>query len=90
MCSNVTLQISRDSTDPSLSRSLPRNQVPEWSASYINYKGLKKHIKSVVGRSKQGEALDLAGESTGKPSMRLSHGALLLTVCPPLRLFLRP
>lgn len=41
---------------------LPRNQVPEWAASYINYKGLKKLIKTAAEASKHGSDLDLAGE----------------------------
>ncbi|RPA90314.1 glycerophosphocholine phosphodiesterase [Choiromyces venosus 120613-1] len=41
-------------------KSLPRNQVPEWSSSYIDYKGLKKHIKAAIsGQRTTGEA-DLA------------------------------
>jgi glycerophosphodiester phosphodiesterase len=40
---------------------LPRNQVPEWAASYINYKGLKKLIKAAVETAKAGEKADLAG-----------------------------
>lgn len=45
-------------------QNLPRNQVPEWSASYINYKGLKKLIKSAQkDADNQGDA-DLAGELT--------------------------
>lgn len=41
--------------------SLPRNQVPEWSASYIDYKGLKKLIKSASRAQQAGEEVDLAG-----------------------------
>jgi hypothetical protein len=40
---------------------LPRNQVPEWSSNYINYKGLKKLIKAVAQTSKIGQEADLAG-----------------------------
>jgi hypothetical protein len=43
---------------------LPRNQVPEWAASYINYKGLKKLIKNAAEASKDGSAPDLAGKFT--------------------------
>ena len=43
---------------------LPRNQVPEWAASYINYKGLKKLIKNAAESSKDGSAPDLAGMFT--------------------------
>jgi glycerophosphodiester phosphodiesterase len=32
-------------------RNLPRNVVPEWSASYISYKALKKLIRSVAEKS---------------------------------------
>ncbi|TVY64324.1 Glycerophosphodiester phosphodiesterase GDE1 [Lachnellula suecica] len=41
-------------------RNLPRNQVPEWSASYINYKGLKKLIKAAAATAKSGNDVDLA------------------------------
>ncbi|CAJ2512108.1 Uu.00g077330.m01.CDS01 [Anthostomella pinea] len=41
-------------------RSLPRNQVPEWASSYINYKGLKKLIKAAAETAKAGERVDLA------------------------------
>lgn len=43
-------------------RSLPRNQVPEWSSAYINYKGLKKLIKAAVEASKTGQDADLTGD----------------------------
>jgi SPX domain protein involved in polyphosphate accumulation len=43
-------------------RSLPRNQVPEWSSAYINYKGLKKLIKAAVDNVKTGKDIDLSGE----------------------------
>ncbi|EER24982.1 glycerophosphodiester phosphodiesterase, putative [Coccidioides posadasii C735 delta SOWgp] len=42
-------------------RNLPRNMVPEWSASYIKYKSLKKLIKSAIQAKKNGEEPDLAG-----------------------------
>ncbi|KAH6676133.1 glycerophosphodiester phosphodiesterase GDE1 [Plectosphaerella plurivora] len=41
-------------------RSLPRNQVPEWASSYINYKGLKKQIKAAAETAKTGAHVDLA------------------------------
>ncbi|OLN92276.1 Glycerophosphodiester phosphodiesterase GDE1 [Colletotrichum chlorophyti] len=41
-------------------RNLPRNQVPEWAAFYINYKGLKKLIKAAAQSAKNGETVDLA------------------------------
>jgi glycerophosphodiester phosphodiesterase len=40
---------------------LPRNQVPEWASSYINYKGLKKLIKASIQTAKEGGEIDLAG-----------------------------
>jgi len=47
-------------------RNLPRNQVPEWASSYINYKGLKKFIKTAAeGERQEGEA-DLAGRRMHK------------------------
>ncbi|KAJ4296714.1 Glycerophosphocholine phosphodiesterase [Kalmusia sp. IMI 367209] len=42
---------------------LSRNQVPEWASSYINYKGLKKLIKTAAESVKGGEDPDLAGKS---------------------------
>ncbi|KAH8842435.1 hypothetical protein MCOR27_005767 [Pyricularia oryzae] len=41
-------------------RNLPRNQVPEWSSAYIDYKGLKKLIKAAGATSKNGGQADLA------------------------------
>lgn len=41
-------------------RNLPRNQVPEWSTSYIQYKALKKIIKSAGEMSKRGDGTDTA------------------------------
>ena len=41
--------------------SLPRNQVPEWSSAYIDYKGLKKLIKATAEATKNGKKADLAG-----------------------------
>ena len=56
-------------------RNLPRNQVPEWASSYINYKSLKKLIKTVsepdddaaaaTGAVGRGNEPDLAGMSAG-------------------------
>ena len=44
-------------------RNLPRNQVPEWSTSYIQYKALKKLIKSAVKSTERGDGADTAGQS---------------------------
>ena len=44
-------------------RNLPRNQVPEWSTSYIQYKALKKLIKSAARDAKHGDAADTVGRS---------------------------
>lgn len=44
-------------------QNLSRNQVPEWSAFYINYKGLKKLIKSAQRSADADGEPDLAGES---------------------------
>ncbi|KAI0830907.1 glycerophosphodiester phosphodiesterase GDE1 [Hypoxylon sp. FL0890] len=41
-------------------RNLPRNQVPEWASSYIDYKGLKKLIKAATRAANAGEKVDLA------------------------------
>ncbi|KAL1855401.1 Glycerophosphocholine phosphodiesterase [Paecilomyces lecythidis] len=42
-------------------RNLPRNVVPEWGASYIKYKALKKLIKLAADDMKAGKEPDLAG-----------------------------
>jgi len=42
-------------------RNLPRNQVPEWSIHYINYKGLKKLIKNAQAAGQTDQKPDLAG-----------------------------
>ncbi|KAE9380344.1 GDPD-domain-containing protein [Stipitochalara longipes BDJ] len=41
-------------------RTLPQSQIPEWASSYINYKGLKKLIKTAVATAKTGRDPDLA------------------------------
>jgi glycerophosphodiester phosphodiesterase len=46
---------------------LPRNQVPEWASSYINYKGLKKLIKTAADAVKIGDDPDLAGKYLVSP-----------------------
>lgn len=43
-------------------RNLAQFTVPEWSASYIKYKALKKLIKSAAEKVKAGEEADLAGK----------------------------
>ncbi|KAJ5106974.1 hypothetical protein N7456_003649 [Penicillium angulare] len=42
-------------------RNLTQFTVPEWSASYIKYKALKKLIKSATEQVKAGQEADLAG-----------------------------
>ena len=42
-------------------QNLQRNQVPEWADEYINYKALKKIIKSASLQAKSGGDTDLAG-----------------------------
>ncbi|KAL8994364.1 MAG: hypothetical protein Q9169_005651 [Polycauliona sp. 2 TL-2023] len=44
-------------------RNLPRNQVPEWAATYIKYKNLKKLIKLAAGNA----------DTAGKSSLPLEH-----------------
>jgi glycerophosphodiester phosphodiesterase len=41
-------------------QNLPHNQVPEWASSYIDYKALKKIIKSTKNETRAGEDADLA------------------------------
>ncbi|KAG6010871.1 hypothetical protein E4U21_002539 [Claviceps maximensis] len=41
-------------------RNLARNQVPEWSVSYINYKGLKKLVKALSEKARKGDTVDTA------------------------------
>lgn len=43
---------------------LPRNQVPEWASSYINYKGLKRLIKTAAEALQHGLEPDLAGKGS--------------------------
>ena len=54
-------------------RNLPRNQVPEWSSSYINYKGLKKLIKTASETAKQGGLVDTAGKSSPMKKLEALH-----------------
>jgi SPX domain protein involved in polyphosphate accumulation len=61
---------------------LPRNQVPEWAASYINYKGLKKLIKTAADTSKDGSAPDLAGKHHHfKEACRVESGDMSTSTC---------
>ena len=46
-------------------QNLPRNQVPEWASSYIDYKALKKLIKTAQRAIESGEDPDLAGRGSG-------------------------
>lgn len=39
-------------------QNLPRNQVPEWASSYIDYKALKKLIKAAKKEKEQGDGED--------------------------------
>ena len=52
------------------SHNLPRNQVPEWASSYIDYKGLKKLIKAAATTVKEGGGADLAGMTIGTHEIR--------------------
>ena len=45
---------------------LPRNQVPEWASNYINYKALKKLIRSAAETAKHGGVVDTAGMINGR------------------------
>lgn len=50
-------------------QNLPRNQVPEWARSYIDYKALKKLIKTAQTAIDEEEEPDLAGTvPPGKPA----------------------
>ena len=51
-------------------RNLPRNQVPEWASSYINYKALKKLIKNVAETSRVTGSADTAGKL---PKIKVTH-----------------
>jgi hypothetical protein len=57
---------------------LARNQVPEWSSSYINYKGLKKLVKVAADAARNGEDPDLAGKwnVTRMPLTRLDYSSI--------------
>jgi hypothetical protein len=60
-------------------RNLARNIVPEWSGSYINYKGLKRLIKSAIEAGKLGEEPDLAGKASCPLIMPRHHHLSLRT-----------
>jgi hypothetical protein len=61
---------------------LPRNQVPEWASSYIDYKGLKKLIKSASSEVQAGEIADLAGMSmVGYSDMGIFTPTVALPSC---------
>lgn len=49
-------------TNMKFGRNLSQFTVPEWSASYIKYKALKKLIKSAAEQIKAGQEADLAGK----------------------------
>lgn len=53
-------------------RNLPQFTVPEWSASYIKYKALKKLIKSAAEKVKAGQEADLAGKCDSSVSCETS------------------
>ena len=53
----------QNSVSMKFGRNLPRNQVPEWATSYINYKALKKLIKTAAESSKESSEADLAGRA---------------------------
>ena len=50
-----------DQSTMKFGQNLPRNQVPEWAASYIDYKALKKFIKTAKMAIESEEDPDLAG-----------------------------
>ena len=63
--SDLTSQTSTKATASitmKFGQNLPRNQVPEWASSYIDYKALKKLIKAALNAIEAGEDPDLAGE----------------------------
>jgi glycerophosphodiester phosphodiesterase len=45
-------------------QNLPRNQIPEWASHYIDYKSLKKLIKTEAKAVEAGDEPDLAGRFT--------------------------
>jgi glycerophosphodiester phosphodiesterase len=49
-------------------QNLSRNQVPEWASSYIDYKALKKLIKSAQWAIESEEDPDLAGIVSPAPT----------------------
>jgi glycerophosphodiester phosphodiesterase len=54
-------------------RNLSQFTVPEWSASYIKYKALKKLIKSAAEQVKAGQEADLAGKCGALSLQALLH-----------------
>ena len=57
-------------------QNLPRNQVPEWASSYIDYKALKKLIKSAQWAIESEEDPDLAGTVSLAPTPGCLFNAL--------------
>ena len=60
---------------------LPRNQVPEWGSAYLDYKGLKKLIKTQAVKREP----DLAGKSSALDTParhRANRGACRILLLP--------
>lgn len=55
-------------------RNLPRNQVPEWASNYINYKRLKKLIKTTA----HGVTNDEEQQEQAKPDLAGTHSTVRL------------
>ena len=60
-------------------RNLPQFTAPEWSASYIKYKALKKLIKSAAEQVRAGQEADLAGKRDPVAVKRPARLAFLLS-----------
>ena len=61
---------------------LPRNQVPEWASSYIDYKHLKKLIKTASADAKNGEDPDLAGKHGAERNPAQANPLCSILFCP--------
>lgn len=65
-------------------QNLPRNQVPEWASYYIDYKSLKKLIKT------EAKALDAGGEPDLAGTVSLATMPASCHLTSPSRLLLHP
>lgn len=54
--------------------------MPEWATNYINYKDLKKHIKTAAGEKRAGKAPDLARMWRRRRPFPLSYTEIVVLI----------